>query len=152
MPQYYNTSIKNLVYRLRKFKEILDEELANEIMQNEGIILDMIHDQLYSGVDGYNLNLQPPYAPSTIRRKIRKGQPTDRVTLKDTGDFYESLYIASDENGFYVASTDQKLYNILRSKYGNPILRLTDENLNELIRNHIRPSLTEKMTDYIKNG
>lgn len=31
------------------------------------------------------------YSPYTIELKKAKGQPTDRVTLKDTGDFYRSF-------------------------------------------------------------
>ena len=39
MPQYYNASIRNLVYRLRKFKDILSEELKDEIMKHEDVIV-----------------------------------------------------------------------------------------------------------------
>ena len=47
MPQYYNASLRNLVYRLRKFKDILSEELKDEIMKHEDIIVQMIaRDQL----------------------------------------------------------------------------------------------------------
>lgn len=152
MAKYYNTSLRNLTFRLRKFKEILDRELTDEILQNEDLIISMIQDQLYSGLDGYSLNIKPPYALSTIRKKIRKGQPVDRVTLRDTGDFYKSLHVAFDNDGFYIASSDQELSGILKSKYGSPILRLSNENLNALIWKVIRPSLTEKMREYIRNG
>ena len=152
MAQYYNTSLRNLVYRLRKFKEILNEELTLEILNSEDLIIEMVCNQLYSGYDGYTASIQPPYAPSTIKRKLRKGQPVDRVTLRDTGEFYKSLHVEFDEEGFFVASTDQELSNILKSRYGSPILRLSDENLKELIWKHIRPSLTEKMKEYLQNG
>ena len=32
-----------------------------------------------------------PYAPATIRRKLRQGQPVDRVTLNDTGALLASI-------------------------------------------------------------
>lgn len=152
MAQYYNTSLRNLVYRLRKFKDILDDELTLEILNNEDLITEMIRNQLYSGNDGYTMSIQPPYALSTIKRKLKKGQPIDRVTLRDTGEFYKSLHVAFDEDGFFVASSDQELSNILKARYGSPILRLSNENLKELIWKHIRPSLTEKMKEYLQNG
>lgn len=152
MPQYYNTSLKNLTNRLKRFREILDKELVDEMLSHENIIIDMVRDQLFSGVDGYTASIRPPYAPRTIKRKIKKGQPIDRVTLRDTGDFYGSLHLSYDDGGFYISSTDQKLSNILKSRYGKPILRLSNENLSELINKYIRPSLTEKLKDYIRNG
>lgn len=151
MSQYYNTSLKNLVHRLRKLKEILNEELTDEIMANEDIIIEMIHDQLYSGLDGYTRSIHPPYAPRTIKRKLRKGQPTDRVTLRDTGEFYKSLHVAYDGDGFYIASNDRELSDILKARYGEPILRLSNENLTFLLRTFIRPSLKEKLKNRILN-
>lgn len=152
MPQYYNTSVRNLIYRLRKFKDILSEELTDEILNNEDLIKEMVQNQLYSGIDGYTASIQPPYALSTIKRKLKKGQPVDRVTLRDTGEFYQSLHVSFDDEGFFIASSDQELSNILKSRYGSPILRLSDENLRELIYKHIRPSLTEKMKKHLQNG
>lgn len=152
MAQYYNTSLRNLIYRLRKFKSILGEELTNEILRNEDVIIGMITDQLYSGNDGYTTKIQPPYAYSTVKRKLKKGQPVDRVTLRDTGEFYKSLHVAFDEDGFFIASTDWELSNILKSRYGEPILRLSNENLRELIWKYIRPSLAEKLKEHILNG
>lgn len=152
MPRYFNTSLRNLVYRLRKFKAVLDEELTDEILRNESIIIDMVRNQLYEGFDGNSARISPPYAQSTIARKIRKGQPTNRVTLLDTGDYYNSLYVAFDQDGFFVASSNPDLSSILIAKYGAPILRLSDENLTRLLREHIRPSLAEKLKNYIQNG
>lgn len=152
MPQYYNTSIKNLSYKLRKFEDILKEELTDEILKHEKVIIDMVCNQLYEGLDGYYLEIRPPYAVSTIKRKIKKGQPTDRVVLRDTGEFYESLYVAHDSDGFFIASHKEELSNILRKKYGKPILRLSNENLSELLRDYIRPSLIAKMKNYLRNG
>ena len=152
MARYYNTSFRNLIHRLRKFREILNKELANEILNNEHIIVDMIRQQMYEGLDGYKRNIQPPYAPSTIKKKQRKGQPYDRVTLRDTGDFYKSLHVTFDDDGFLIMSNDQELMDLLTAKYGQPILRLSDENLKILLRDYIRPSLKEKLINYIKNG
>lgn len=155
MPQYFNTSLRNLNYRLRKFKAILSQELENTILDNENIIVEMItQQQLYEqGIEGRGIEISSyaPYAESTIRKKIKKGQPTNRVTLKDTGDFYKSLRIEFDDKGFYIASNDFKSPYLLE-KYGPTIFRLTNENLKTLIHKYIRPALTVKLKEYLQNG
>lgn len=154
MPQYYNTSIRNLVYRLRKFKDILSEELKNEVMKHEDVIVQMIvQEQLYEkGIEGRGIEIMSyqPYAARTIKVKQKKGQPYDRVTLKDTGEFYSSLHVEFDDKGFYVTSTDDKAKYLL-ARYGKTIFRLTDENLVELLKNYIKPSLKEKLKERLLN-
>ena len=61
MPQYFNASIRNLVYRLRRFKDILDEELRDEIMKHEDIIVQMVaQEQLYEeGIEGRGIANTP---------------------------------------------------------------------------------------------
>lgn len=152
MSRYYNLSIRNLAYRLRKFKDVLHQELAEEIKSNEPIITEMVRMQLHAGTDGYTSSIQPPYTARTIKNKIKKGQPVDRVTLRDTGDFYKSLRVEFDEDGFYITSTDEDLMNLLKEKYGSPILRLSDSNMSILLHEFIRPSLKEKLKEYLQNG
>ena len=150
MSTYYNASIKNLVYRLRKFKPVLEDALKEEIERYQDFITDSIRIQLDMGIDGYYDEIRPPYAPRTIKRKIKKGQPTDRVTLKDTGKFYDSLYLEFDEGGFRILSNDEKAKYLI-AKYGSPILRVDNENFNRFLRFYIRPALAERMKDYLQN-
>lgn len=154
MPQYYNASIRNLVYRLRKFKDILSSELRDEIMKHEDVIVQMVtRDQLYEqGIEGRGIFIMDyqPYTAKTVKIKQKKGQPYDRVTLRDTGEFYSSLHVEFDDEGFYVTSTDDKAKYLL-ARYGKTIFRLTNENFTELLRNYIRPSLKEKLKERILN-
>lgn len=155
MANKFNLTIRNLVYRLRKFKSILDQELKDEILRHEDVIVEMItQDQLYElGIEGRGVEIMSymPYRPRTIKKKLKKGQPTNRVTLKDTGSFYASLHVEFDDTGFYVTSTQDKTKYLLK-KYGKTIFRLTDNNLKVLLNEYIKPSLKEKMKEYIKNG
>lgn len=151
MARYYNTSLKNLEYRLRKFKPVLEQALKEEIVKNSDYITDAIQMQLEAGLDGFLDRIEPPYAPRTIKRKIKKGQPTDRVTLKDTGKFYSSLRLESDEIGFRVVSNDEKV-KYLVDRYGQAILRLSNYELKNLLRDYIRPALVERMKTYLQNG
>lgn len=154
MPKYYNGTLRNMIYRLRKFKDVLDSELRNEIEENAQNITDRIAIQLYvdgsngKGYNGEEIMSYQPYRPRTIRKKKRKGQPYDRVTLNDTGKFYNSLKVITDSNGFYVTSDDYKAQYLIK-KYGYEILRLTELSLNIIIRDHIRPSLEKKLKNYL---
>nr|DAD77816.1 MAG TPA: hypothetical protein [Myoviridae sp. ctlRg1] len=146
---YFNGSIRNLSYRLRKFKDFLDDGLRDEILANEHIICDMIADQMYSGYDGRGKKIEPEYTPFTVSIKRQKGQPTDRVTLRDTGDFHSSLRVEFDEGGFYVTSDDSKAAELLE-KYGTNIFRLSNQNLTILIREYIRPVFAEKLKELLQ--
>lgn len=155
MPKYFNTSISSLTYRLRCFKDILNQELKDEILKHEDVIISMVvESQLYDlGITGQGKEIASyaPYAPSTIKYKKKKNQPTTRVTLKDSGDFYKSLRVVFDNNGFYITSSDD-IAPLLIKKYGSTILRLSDENLKRLLNEYIRPGLREKLKSTLQNG
>lgn len=155
MARYFNASLKNLQARLRKFKSILSEELEKTILENEEVIIQMITEQqLYEqGIEGRGIEIASyrPYAWSTIKRKHKKGQPVDRVTLRDTGKFYKSLHVEFDPTGgFYIVSTDYKAKYLLK-RYGTTIFRLTDSNLKILLDDYIRPSLLVKLKESLQH-
>lgn len=91
--------------------------------------LQLNREQLYSGVDSENRSLGV-YSLKTILDKQRKNQPTDRVTLRDTGDFYASLYLVQKEKSFEIDSkdADQTKVNKLLDVYGENIFGVTEQN------------------------
>lgn len=139
----YNASLRNLEYRLRRFRDLIPEFLEDALYEVEPQIVKAIQNQLYQrGIDGWGRKIMDyqPYTPVTIMIKKRKGQPTTRVTLKNTGAFYEDMHIVYTSDGFYVTSADKKTEE-LKTKYGPGIFRLTDENFTRLVRVHIRRQL-----------
>lgn len=144
----YNTSIRNLEYRLRKFKDYLPKYLAEIIKQKEDVIVNTIrNNQLYRrGINGKGQKIMSyaPYRPSTIKKKLRKGQPTTRVTLRDTGEFHRSMFLVFDNDGFYITSSNDVTPHLVK-KYGDSIFRLTDENLNRILKSHIRKELVKRL-------
>lgn len=151
--QRYNATFKNLEYRLRAFRDYLPQMLGDIIMDNEKAIVDMVRNtQLYRrGINGRGVKIMSyaPYKPRTIRAKLRKGQPTTRVTLRDTGKFHESMFLVVDDEGFYITS-DSNITPILINKYGDTIFRLTDENLTKIVRQKIRTELVKRIRKIIK--
>lgn len=148
MVKRYNTSIRNLEYRLRKFKDSLPNLLEAIIRDNEDVIVSAIADnQLYHrGINGRGEKIMSyaPYAASTIKKKKKKGQPTTRVTLRDTGAFHEAMHIVYDKDGFYITSSDKKT-EWLVPKYREEIFRLTDDNFNRILKNHIKKELVKRI-------
>ena len=149
----YNASLRNLAYRLRKFKDDLPTVLEAAIYESEDAIVSAIaNDQLYRrGINGKEQKIMDyaPYAPRTIQNKIRKGQPTTRVTLRDTGAFHRSMFVVADEQGFYVTSDDDKVQYLV-PKYGDNIFRLTDKNLTRIVKSHIRKVIVKKLKEAAK--
>ena len=149
--KYYNASIRNLEYRLRRFKDQLPEMLEEIVYETEDVIVSAIaNDQLYRrGITGKGIKIASydPYAESTIRIKKILGQPTTRVTLRDTGDFHKSMYVVfSDEypGGFYITADDKKTEKLVE-RYGPDIFRLTNENFTRIVRVHIRKKLQQRL-------
>lgn len=147
MAYYYQGTLRNMAYRLRKFRTYLDEYLEDyfAFSGTQELLTGMVaNSQLYRrGIEGFGTKIMSyaPYAPRTIANKKRKGQPYTRVTLKDTGAFYEGFKVIANSEGFYITSTDEKTDKLVE-KYGQSIFRLTAENFSRLIRSHLRKDLS----------
>ena len=84
-----------------------------------------------------------PYTPLTIAIKEEKGQPTNRVTLRDEGDFESSFYMEVGDKQFEIKASDFKTEDLIK-KYGRQILGLTNENIAKLIWQYVYPDLLTK--------
>ena len=113
------------------------------VRENTSKIIEMNVGQLNDhGVNslGIRIDTYAPYSPYTVRVKTEKGQPTDRVTLRDTGEFHKSFEVVIDPTGFYITATDSKT-NELVDKYGEKIFGLIPENKSELLHQYLYPSV-----------
>lgn len=149
----YNATLRNLEYRLRSFKDSLPMLLEDIVSDKEDVIVSAIaDDQLYRrGINGEGEKIMDymPYTARTIKNKKRKGQPTTRVTLRDTGAFHESMYVIFDSEGFYITASDEKTQDLVE-KYGEAIFRLTDKNFARIVRSHIRKELVKRLKQTIR--
>lgn len=138
--------ITDLRKRVADFNEALTSgQLIQDIIwKNEAYIVDMnAEEQLYEqGINrlGVDISDYAPYSPVTIEIKRLKGQPTNRVTLRDEGDFERSFFLEVGEKQFEIKASDFKTEDLVK-KYGEQILGLTDENIATLIWQYIYPDL-----------
>ena len=134
------------------FRNNFAEYVKAELLENEAIIIDMnVEDQLYErGVTSTNTSIASyaPYQPFTLHVKRAKGQPTDRVTLRDEGDFHSSFYLEFTDDSFTIKASDEKAEYLERS-YGSDIFGLTPENKEELAEYYLRPALLQKLKQHL---
>lgn len=124
---------------LKKWVAEIPKDIEDQIIvflrqpHTQSIIFNFERNRLFRGQNANKTKISPLYTPFTKRIKRFKGQPTDRVTLKDTGDFYAAMGIIIDRNrkAFLLINRDSKIAKLTR-KYGNYILGLTPEDIDFL--------------------
>ena len=139
--------LDDLINKLKRIESGVLEVVKNTVKEYDYIILDMnTESQLFQkGIDrkGRSLaSVSGGYSPITVEIKMFKHQPTDRVTLKDEGDFHRSFYIEYLTDGFVIKASDWKT-DILKKNWGPDILGLTQENINEFMRDYVTPAVKE---------
>lgn len=127
-------TVKTLRKNVEKLKQEQERIVQDATLMNEAQIIELnTEDQLYmKGIDATGKPLQPSYAPLTVTVKRLKNQPTDRVTLRDEGDFHGSFKISYGRGAIAFFADDPKAMALER-KYGVDIFGLTDANVKEMI-------------------
>lgn len=121
------------------------EEIRQSIVQTGNEVADFNREQLYDGIRADDTTIEPEYAEITKIIKAAKGQPTDRVTLKDTGDFYAGINVDVSTDSYNLTSSDDKVVKLV-TKYGPKIFGLTDKSKSTYIREFFRPALEDRLT------
>ncbi|MDB4278967.1 hypothetical protein N9917_05135 [Deltaproteobacteria bacterium] len=146
----YNDAILNsLEATVNKLKTVINPSIRESVDKNKNVIKTAQTDeQMFSGITAGGSSIRPfPYAKSTINYKRKKGQPTDRITLKDSGDFYDSIEVESRPVDFIIST--QITYSIfLVAKYAD-ILGLTAQNLTLFVQNYTMPIIKKNYNDII---
>lgn len=145
------TAIEEKLKGLKEFQKNAAKLAIDALMSVDYVVVDMnFSEQL--ATEGVNRNNVPimdykPYSPATVWYKQSKGQPYDRVTLKDGGDFHSDGQLERvDDLTAEIISTDSKS-EMLQDKYGKEILGLKPDNMVELREHYIKPYLKEQLQE-----
>lgn len=113
--------------------------LMTSVNQHDEIIKNYIVElQLFKkGVDRNEKRLKG-YAPSTIRYKIRKGQPFDRTTTRDEGDLHASFTVEAFPD-YIQFSSDVSHAKYVVQRYGENIFKPTLENMKSFFEKFFIP-------------
>lgn len=143
--------------RLKHFSNVLkdfsflDDKAIEIVKQYESEIIDLnTEEQLFRlGQLRTGKKIQPGYRPFTVEIKRQRGQPVDRVTLQDTGEFYEGFFIEYSANFFFITSSDPKTQDLV-NRYGSEIFGLSEKSLVEIriiIHQELLESLRKELFD-----
>jgi len=91
--------------------------------------------------------ITPPYTAFTKAIKQINGQPTNRVTLRDTGGFHKSVSVRWSKTEFKLIANDPKTPDLVR-KYSPEILGLSDNSINQL-NVFLRPKLQKDFRKFV---
>ena len=142
-------AITNLIENLTKYKANINEYMEDITRSIEDEIKEInVHQQYDLGQDRNGDAITPEYAESTIRYKRRKGQPTDRVTLQDTGQYHDTFKIRYENEGFELYANDWKA-GFLDKKYGKEIYGLQDEAAMQLADQVYQPRMIQKLKNLL---
>ena len=106
----------------------------------------LVKEQLEEGRKGDD-TLLPLYSYMTRQEKERKGRPSDRITLLDTGDFWNSFFATIYQGSIEVDAKDWKR-DMLVERYGEEIFMISKTQMSEIAR-IVRPRLEQKIKQYL---
>ena len=159
MGAYFNIMFELVRNKIKYLMQINTSVLIQKIIQEDEILKAQIIDlntenQLFEkGIDSLGRTLESiggNYSPYTIQIKLSKGHPTDRITLNDTGAFYNSFKVKAPQRAKYIEITANPYKdgtNIIE-EWGGAILGLTTEN-KEFLANEIKIRLLDKIREYL---
>lgn len=129
------------------FEKDIFKVIQTTIQRFDFVMTDFItNKQLFrEGIDGDGKKLAG-YKRTTIRLKLRKGQPADRTTTVDEGDFHASIKIEAFSDRFEVSSNVTHDKYIIK-RYGKNVLKITRENMREFMTVYFLPNLKQ----YVNN-
>lgn len=137
--------ITDLIGKLSHFRDNINTYMEAITMDAEDTIIDMNISQMYDkGERRTGEKITPEYAPATVQIKKKKGQPTNRVTLRDTFAFQSSIWVQYYVDSFEIKADDWKTEQLVQ-KYGEEILGLQDSMVKILVDNFYRPSLLNEL-------
>lgn len=140
--------LKNVIQSLRKVD--LERVALTAFKENEHFALDLnTESQLFErGEDAEGNKIIPEYTPFTKMIKRHKGQPTDRVTLKDEGNFYRGFYVKSQKFPVIFDSRDSKTGELV-FKYGKEIFGLSERSKEEFRQEHTNEAIQQKFKEQV---
>lgn len=116
-----------------RVKSLSINDMIHELSENTEFMDYIIElntkNQLYDkGVNSLNVSIGE-YSPKTKGIKQEQGQPFDRVTLNDTGAFYESFITFFNGKDIVISANVVKDTSDLISDWGKEILGLNEDSL-----------------------
>ncbi len=142
------TILDNLQRTVLMLQQSINLSIQESINRNKEVIKQLqTQEQMYQGRDSKGIDIKPAYADSTIKIKKKKGLPTDRVTLFDTGDFYNSLEVVAGKSDMIIRTVISYSVYIV-AKYQD-VLGLDQESWTKFLDQYTIPIIKNNFDDII---
>jgi hypothetical protein len=135
---------------IRNVRAVGQQEIAQESIQATAPqYLEKQKAQLSEGLNKDGSPILPKYAPRTVQIKKRKGQRTDVVTLRDTGDFYQDTFLDVRDSSFVIDSANPKTQDLL-DKYGEDIFGIGGDFKASYVNEDLKPVFQKSIKQAMK--
>lgn len=122
---------------------------VDSVKETKEAIGDLNAMQMMAGLRADGSDITPTYSNFTIAIKRMKGQPTDRVTLRDTGAFQAGINVEVLGTQITIGSTDRKSEKLERkySKANGSIFGLSEKFQQEYVIESLRPAFARRIEE-----
>lgn len=133
---------------IESLRLIIHDSIKEAFRRYDFVILDYLTNKQWfqKGQKSDGKIIKPAYSRITIKIKQAKGDPYDRVTLRDTGKLYKSIDLIAGERAL-IARITVEYFRKLELKYGKRILGIQDQFLEEFCENYILPQIKKNIDD-----
>ncbi len=122
------------------------EELQEAVIETSGDAITLNQGQMSLGKRADGTEITPSYTDLTIEIKEQKGQETRWVTLRDTSEFWNDMFVDVNANSYGLSSANGKTDKLVK-KYGDKIFGLSKESKREeYIPFYLLPSLQHRIS------
>lgn len=135
----------DLIDKLKNFPK--EEMVQNAVKNNQKFVVNLNREQMLDGKDANDAPITPGYAASTKERKRRLGQPTNKVTFFEQGEFHGKMFLKDDREGIEIDSNSNTT-KFLVKRSGSDIFGITDKNADK-IGDKILPELQRETFLYL---
>jgi hypothetical protein len=130
--------ILELAERLENIARIQNTFAQVIINDNSDLIAGLVEGQLNDQQTGNNEPISPEYSSFYA---AFKGFSTPNLKLE--GDFHRSIFAVAQGEGVGIGATDEKT-DLLINRYGQDILKLSDQNADFFNRDTLLPEMMER--------
>lgn len=143
--------VSRFTRKIKALENAINPTIKKTIEGNKPLIIDQqTNEQLYEGKDADTKDIKPSYALSTRIVKRKKGQPIDRVTLKDSGDLYKSIKVDAKTNEMIITANVAYFKYLVTHYSGNNLLGLDKAFLDKFTKKKVLPNLEKTWKAIIK--
>ena len=145
--------MKALISQLEKIQDGINPIIKKAFNSKQAEVLKYnTEKQLFKkGERSDGLKLTPAYADSTKSYKRKRGQRISNVTLKDSGDFYNSIRVYPADEEVEIKTDGSLNYSkFLEGRYGAEIYGLQDKFIKEFYNRFISKPVTRFIQKAVK--